>query len=97
MKRCPFGVNLPISTALFQCQPEFFALQEKLCKDIDERSVYAKPLPFDCTLEGLTSFFSAYGGVKAVRLRRRPDNKDFKGSCFVELDSPDAANKVQRI
>lgn len=51
-------------------------------------------MPFDCTLEGLTSFFSAYGVVKAVRMRRRADNKDFKGSCFIEMDSVEAASKV---
>ena len=70
-------------------------MQKELVEEIDHRSVYAKPLPFDCTLEGLQGFFSSLGGIKAVRMRRRPDNKDFKGSVFVEMDSPQLAAGVR--
>ena len=69
-------------------------MQKELVEEIDQRSVYAKPLPFDCTLEGLQAFFGAVGSIKAVRMRRRPENKDFKGSVFVEMESPQEAAGV---
>jgi lupus La protein len=61
---------------------------------LSARSIYAKPLPFDTTLDRLTEFFSALGKVGAVRMRRHLESKDFKGSVFVEFDSPATANMV---
>ncbi len=73
---------------------ELADMQDELIAEIDQRSIYAKPLPFDCTLESLQAFFSSMGGVKAVRMRRRPENKDFKGSVFVEMESSETAAAV---
>lgn len=68
--------------------------RDVVIKEMDERSIYAKPLPFDTTLDRLTEFFSALGKVGAVRMRRHLESKDFKGSVFVEFDSPATANMV---
>ena len=62
---------------------------------MDERSVFAAPLPFDCTLEGLTEFFKKVGPVRCVRMRRSTATKDFRGSVFVEFDSKELAEEVR--
>lgn len=59
-----------------------------------KRTLYAKPFPEDATIESLTEFFSKYGEVLSVRLRKVPQNKKFKGSIFVEFATPEVAQKV---
>ena len=66
----------------------------EILREIDERSVYSAPLPYDCTLEALTDFFKTAGPVSAVRMRRHAASKDFRGSVFVEFESKEIAQKV---
>jgi RNA recognition motif-containing protein len=64
-------------------------------QDIMAKSVYVKGFPATATLDDLLSFFKAdatFGKtVEAVRMRRFPKSKDFKGSVFVEFASESAA------
>ena len=64
-------------------------------QDIMAKSVYVKGFPATATLDDLLSFFKAdatFGkNVEAVRMRRFPKSKDFKGSVFVEFASESAA------
>lgn len=62
---------------------------------VDERSVYAAPFPYTATLDDLTTFFAARAPVNCVRQRRHLTSKDFKGSCFVEFASVDAATQAR--
>lgn len=62
---------------------------------VDERSVYAAPFPYTATLDDLTAFFAARAPVNCVRQRRHLTSKDFKGSCFVEFASVDAATQAR--
>ena len=58
----------------------------------DARSVYVAPLPYDATIDALTTFFSSsIAPVASVRLRRHVASKDFKGSAFVEFESEEGA------
>lgn len=68
----------------------------QVAREVDERSLYASPFPFDATLDALSEFFRAQGGatVQCVRMRRHLASKDFKGSCFVEFGSKEEADKV---
>eukprot|EP00341_Mesodinium_pulex_P012839 CAMPEP_0116925232 /NCGR_PEP_ID=MMETSP0467-20121206/23996_1 /TAXON_ID=283647 /ORGANISM="Mesodinium pulex, Strain SPMC105" /LENGTH=352 /DNA_ID=CAMNT_0004604237 /DNA_START=50 /DNA_END=1109 /DNA_ORIENTATION=+ len=58
-----------------------------------ECTLYVKGFPENddtVTIEAITEQFSAYGNVCMVRLRKDNITRQFKGSCFVEYDSPDA-------
>ncbi|GAB4816086.1 hypothetical protein N2152v2_003132 [Parachlorella kessleri] len=67
---------------------------EEVTKEVDGRSLYAAPFPFDTSLDTLTGFFSRAGAVNCVRMRRHLTSKDFKGSVFVEFASKEEADKV---
>ncbi|KAK2078621.1 hypothetical protein QBZ16_003461 [Prototheca wickerhamii] len=69
--------------------PEF----EELSKQVEERSLYVSPFPFDTTLDQLTEFFAKVGDVRSVRMRRHLSSKDFRGSVFVELSSTEEAQR----
>ena len=56
-------------------------------QDLMPRSVYVKGFPKESQLDDLLTFFKPYAGVEAVRMRRFPKSKDFKGSVFVEFAS----------
>jgi len=55
-----------------------------------ERTVYSKGWPKQTTLEQATQFYSAFGKVLMVRLRRHK-NKEFKGSLLVEFTTKEEA------
>lgn len=58
-------------------------------------SVYVKGFSKETTLDQLESFFAGVSEkVQAIRMRRFPDTKDFKGSVFVEVGSAEEANRV---
>jgi len=42
----------------------------------------------------LEQFFGGLGDAKQVRLRRKADSGEFKGSVFVEYTTLDEANKI---
>lgn len=59
------------------------------------RSIYCKGIvKEDSTIEDVQQFFSQYGTVLSVRLRKQKDGK-LKPSCFVEFDSEATAEKVR--
>ena len=62
--------------------------------DRESRSIYAKGFPDEanCSQVDLENFFSKFGKILAVRMRR-DDKKSFKNSVFVEFDSVDDAKK----
>lgn len=66
----------------------------EMMMELDERTVYFHPLPFDSTLDGLTQFFNTVGPVRCVRMRRHPNTKDFRGSVFVEFETKEIAEEV---
>ncbi|KAF9318452.1 hypothetical protein BG003_011183 [Podila horticola] len=65
-------------------------------KDHFQRSIYAKGFGEETPslqLE-LEEYFSQYGDIKQVRMRRNNETSAFKGSVFVEYATLDEANKV---
>ncbi|KAI7838439.1 hypothetical protein COHA_007702 [Chlorella ohadii] len=68
---------------------------DEVSREVDSRSIYASPFPFDATLDALSDFFRQHGEVRCVRMRRHLTSKDFKGSVFVELASEAEAEKVR--
>ncbi|XP_065175650.1 lupus La protein homolog [Sycon ciliatum] len=66
-------------------------------KDTNNRTVYVKGFPKTSTLVEVESFFTSNGfGKKAVWnivLRRQLDNKEFKGSVFVEFCDTETVEK----
>lgn len=66
----------------------------QVAREVDERSLYASPFPFDATLDALSEFFRQHGSVQCVRMRRHMLSKDFNGSVFVEFSSVEEADKV---
>jgi len=63
---------------------------------ISARTLYAKGLPDDSTIESVKKIFEAHGKVDAVRLRRRKD-KAFKGSVFVEYSTNEEAENAAKL
>lgn len=58
----------------------------------NERTLYVKGFPLndaDVTIESIKDQFALYGPVSRVRLRKDSDTKNFKGSAFVEYESPE--------
>jgi len=65
---------------------------------INERSVYVKGLPVDSTgvsIESLSDYFSSFGKVLSVRLRRDAE-KAFKGKAYVEFATQADADKAAK-
>ena len=62
--------------------------------EVDGRSLYARPLPLDATIDRLSDFFSQCGKVNCIRMRRHHTSKSFKGSIFVEFESKETADMV---
>ena len=64
------------------------------------RSIYVKRFPLDSTLDELTEFFSQFGPVNCIRMRRmehrgdNPNVRPFKGSIIVEFANEETAAKV---
>ncbi len=67
---------------------------EQAMMQIDQRSLYASPFPFNTTLDAITAFFSERAPVNCVRMRRHAESKDFRGSIFVEFADEETAQKV---
>ena len=67
---------------------------EQAMMQIDQRSLYASPFPFDTSLDAITAFFSEQAPVNCVRMRRHAESKDFRGSIFVEFADQETAEKV---
>ena len=67
--------------------------RHELIAELDKRTIYVRPFPFDVTMEQLEQFFRRYAPVTSVRLRRF-QSKDFKGSVFVEFESEQSAQKA---
>jgi lupus La protein len=61
------------------------------------RSLYAKGFQLTMSLDDLIAYFSQYGKVRGIRMRRNyqvQEHNGFKGSVFVEFDTPEIAEKV---
>ena len=67
---------------------------DEVAAEVDARSLYASPFPFDTTLDALTAFFAHHARVNCVRMRRHLTSKDFKGSVFVEFATKEEAERV---
>jgi len=59
-----------------------------------QRSIYAKGLPQDSTIQSVEDLFNKYGKVTCVRLRRHKTTKDFKGSAFIEFETEEQAKEI---
>jgi len=60
-------------------------------------SVYIKGFPLNYTLDEIQAFLESVafeGKILAVRMRRHPKTKTFKGSVFVELESAEKAERL---
>ena len=64
-------------------------------KEVDSRSLFAKPLPMDADMDAVSTFFAAHAPVNCVRMRRVMGNKAFRGSVFVEFATVEDAEKVR--
>lgn len=60
--------------------------------DVLSKSAYVKGFPADSSLDDLLKFFAPSKAV-AVRMRRFPKSKDFKGSVFVEFSAEEACKE----
>ena len=70
--------------------PDFEAVQ----KEIDERSLFVAPFPYDATLTDITACLAAHGKVNCVRMRRHPGSKAYRGNVLVEFDTKVTADAV---
>lgn len=68
---------------------------EDIVKQVDSRSLFASPFPFDTTLDAATAFFNTVAPVNCVRFRRHLASGDFRGSVFVEFASEELATEVR--
>jgi lupus La protein len=63
-----------------------------------ENSCYSKGFKEDTTLDSIEEFFNSHlkegEKLNAVRMRRLPKDKKFKGSVFLEFSSKDTAERV---
>lgn len=58
------------------------------------RTVYVKGFPQTCTLDELQEFFENYSkNFQAIRLRRHPKDRVFKGSVFIEFETEEEASR----
>ena len=71
--------------------------EEEFVKEVDARSLFASPFPFDETLDSLLTFFKQNATVNSIRFRRHSNSKDFKGSIFLELATPEEAERVRNL
>lgn len=61
----------------------------------DERSVYAKGFPTEeMSIDRLKKFFSTYGKVNCVRMRRFKNTHDLKPSAFIEFATEEEARAL---
>eukprot|EP00195_Chlamydomonas_chlamydogama_P015559 CAMPEP_0202901700 /NCGR_PEP_ID=MMETSP1392-20130828/14409_1 /ASSEMBLY_ACC=CAM_ASM_000868 /TAXON_ID=225041 /ORGANISM="Chlamydomonas chlamydogama, Strain SAG 11-48b" /LENGTH=386 /DNA_ID=CAMNT_0049588309 /DNA_START=111 /DNA_END=1267 /DNA_ORIENTATION=- len=67
---------------------------EEISKEVDARSLYARPFPASSRLDDLSVFFSKHGVVNCVRMRRHFRSRAFKGSVFVEFANEAERDKV---
>ncbi|KAF2076468.1 hypothetical protein CYY_002208 [Polysphondylium violaceum] len=58
-----------------------------------EKTLYSKGWPLDTTIEKVEQFFSQFGKVLSVRLRKKQD-KSFKGSLHVDFETEDIVTKI---
>lgn len=65
-------------------------------KDNLQTSVYVKGFALTATLDEIEAFIGSVwdGKVQAIRMRRHPKTKEFKGSVFVELESAEEAERL---
>jgi len=90
------------SASLLEVNPEGDKMRRitPLPENIDQislkRTIHAKGLPAESTIESVTEYFNQHGKVVCVRLIRlnKSPEKKFKGSVFVELSSEEEAKKV---
>lgn len=68
--------------------------EKEVIAEVDARSIFSAPLPFDCTIDGLKQEFSQHAPVRCVRLRRYVSTHSFRGSVFVEFETEDDAKRV---
>ncbi|KAG8826155.1 hypothetical protein FRC17_008356 [Serendipita sp. 399] len=70
------------------------SLVERPRESVEERSVYAKNFPteYPTLQQDLERFFSRFGAIAAVRMRRHED-KSFKGSVFCEYSDVEGAQR----
>ena len=64
---------------------------------LERRSLFCSPLPWNATMSGIEDEFGKYGQVKSVRMRRHANSKDFRGSVFVEFATEEEAEKVMQM
>ncbi|KAL5525322.1 hypothetical protein ACEPAF_9192 [Sanghuangporus sanghuang] len=64
-----------------------------------ERSIYAKGFgsEYPGLQKDLEKYFNAYGRVNAVRMRRKYETKEFKGSVFVEFADVSTAERFLKL
>ncbi|EIE26293.1 hypothetical protein COCSUDRAFT_46027 [Coccomyxa subellipsoidea C-169] len=67
---------------------------EEVSKEVDARSLFASPFPYDTTLDAVTAFFNTVAPVNCVRMRRHLNSSDFRGSVFVEFACEEQATEV---
>lgn len=59
-------------------------------------TLYAKGFPKDSTLDDISSFLETISkDVLAIRMRRFPKDKTFKGSCYVEFPSKEEVDRIK--
>lgn len=65
-------------------------------KDNLQTSVYIKGFALTATLDDIEAFIGSVwdGKMLAIRMRRHPKTKEFKGSVFVELESAEEAERL---
>lgn len=68
---------------------------EDIAKQVDARSLFASPFPYDTSLDAVTAFFNTVAPVNCVRMRRHVTSHDFRGSVFVEFASEEQAAEVR--
>lgn len=70
---------------------------EAAAAKVDARSLHVRPFPWRTTMEDIESTYKDIGTLLSIRLRRHPATKDFKGSAFLEFETEEEADRVQKL
>eukprot|EP00794_Sanderia_malayensis_P017560 gene17560-19312_t len=69
-------------------------LDPQMLKSAHEKTIYMKGFPTDYTLDNIEEFFEGKGKIVFIKMRKKEEDKSFKGSIFVEFETAEMAQQL---